>query len=140
MLSSLRTFIKTLELFESQQVLGHRTVAGATERASDWKSFRLGRNNHPEWGFTRPIGQTPIKHRVMETKSLCNSKGVELIQAQEQDPSGLWHLNNMDSHQQASVCCGPTACFVKGFVVCKYPGSHRTLDNATHSEQENMGT
>lgn len=98
-------------------------MAGATEKASDWKSFRPGRNNHPEWEFTCPIGQTPIKWRVMETKALCNAKGVELIQVQEQDPGGLWHLNNMDSRQQASVCCGPTACSVNYFVVCKHPGS-----------------
>ncbi len=65
----------------------------------------------------------------METKALCNSKGVELIQVQEQDPGGLWHLNIMDSRQQASLCCGPTACSVNDFVVCKHPGSWRTLDN-----------
>lgn len=61
----------------------------------------------------------PNQTKCYGDKGSLQLKGVELKQGQEQDPSGLWHLNNMDSHQQASVCCGPTACSVKGFVVCK---------------------
>lgn len=84
-LSPLRTFIKTLELFESQQVRGLNIVTGATERGSDWLTASLGWNQRPGWEFTWPWGQTHIKGKVVEIKGLCNSKGVELIQGQGQD-------------------------------------------------------